>query len=276
MPCTTPQKLMPDDPVDVLHLEVDEVAGERDAGVVDDHVDPAELRRPRRRRTPRTPRGRRRRAGRCAPPGARLLGEDDGLGEALLVDVGQREQGALAGEVERERAADAGAGSGDDDDLVFRDFMRVPPRQRRRWRPGGRVRSYLSTSKRERWPRNVNVCPGQSVVLLPNLSRYQLRAAAGRSRRSCSIRSCRSAVHAVLGVRGGLDRSETSRAHGAEWRRRCSAPATRSCRPSRSGRAPCWDRRSGTGWGSRDGRALVGSHAVLVPDARPWCGRRDR
>ena len=32
----------------------------------------------------------------------------------------------------------------------------------------------MSTSKRERWLRNANVCPGQRVVLLPNLSRYQL------------------------------------------------------------------------------------------------------
>ena len=107
-----------DDPVDVVVVEVLEVAGQRDAGVVDDHVDPAELL--------GDGRGVRRHRGAVgdveavAAHLARAGGLDqvDGLGEPGLVDVGEREQRAAAGDVEGQRAADAGAGAGDHDDLV--------------------------------------------------------------------------------------------------------------------------------------------------------------
>jgi hypothetical protein len=114
-----------DDPVHVLVVEVDDVTGERDARVVDDHVDPSELLGHRG--------GVRRERGPvgdvelvCAHGlGARGLGEGPGLGETGLVDVGQREVRAAAGEVQREGAADAGAGTGDDDDLVIQGLHAV-------------------------------------------------------------------------------------------------------------------------------------------------------
>ena len=101
VPWTTPQKLIADDPVEVVVLEVLEVAGQRDAGVVDDHVDPAELLGDRR--------GVRRERGAVGDveavaahlAGAGGLDQVDGLGEPGLVDVGEREQRAAAGEVER-------------------------------------------------------------------------------------------------------------------------------------------------------------------------------
>ena len=149
VPCTTPQKLMPDDPVHVGVLEVLEVAGERDAGVVDDDVDPAELlgdrvgvRRERgavgdvemvaadlaarRRSWPGRPsrraRRRRRRRSRAARP---------------------------PGEVERERPADAGAGPGDDDDLVVeRLHATCSFRGRDRRRRRGRTRELAAERER--------------------------------------------------------------------------------------------------------------------------------
>ena len=113
-----PVEVDAEDPLDVGPLEVDEVAGQRDAGVVDDDVDPAEL------RDDGLGVGLEGRAVgdveavRADLPGAGTLHEVHGLGQAGLVDVGEREKGALAGEVQGEGAADAGAGPGDDDDLV--------------------------------------------------------------------------------------------------------------------------------------------------------------
>ena len=49
---------------------------------------------------------------------AGVLDQVDGLGETLVVDVGEREPRALAGEVDRQRPADAGAGAGDHGDLA--------------------------------------------------------------------------------------------------------------------------------------------------------------
>ncbi len=106
------------DPVHVGVLEVLEVAGQRDAGVVDDDVDPAELLDHR-----QCVRRERVAVGDVEVVGAdlastRALDQRDGLGQPGVVDVGEREQRAAPGQVERERAADAGAGSGDHDDLV--------------------------------------------------------------------------------------------------------------------------------------------------------------
>ena len=118
VPCTTPQKLMPMIQSMSSYSRSIEVAGQRDAGVVDDHVDPAEVL--------GHGGGVRRERGAVGHveavgadlAGAGVLDQVDGLGEPGLVDVGEREQRALAGEVERQRAADAGAGAGDHDDLV--------------------------------------------------------------------------------------------------------------------------------------------------------------
>ena len=51
--------------------------------------------------------------------GAECLGLAHGFGQAVGVDVGQRELCALLREIERQRSADAGAGSGDDGNFAF-------------------------------------------------------------------------------------------------------------------------------------------------------------
>ena len=119
MPWTTPQKLTPTIQSMSLYSSSVEVAGERDARVVDDHVDPAEVlghgggvRRERGA------------VGDVEVVAADLLGAGgldqlDGLGEPGVVDVGDSEQGAAAGHVDGQRAADAGAGTGDHDHLVI-------------------------------------------------------------------------------------------------------------------------------------------------------------
>ena len=56
----------------------------------------------------------------CAPMTPRLPGR---LGEPDVVDVGERELGAAAGEVVGERASDAGAGAGDHGDLAAVDAV---------------------------------------------------------------------------------------------------------------------------------------------------------
>ena len=57
--------------------------------------------------------------------GACVLEQVGGLGETGFVDVGDRDQGAAAGALEREGPADAGAGAGDDDDLVVQRLHAV-------------------------------------------------------------------------------------------------------------------------------------------------------
>ena len=122
------------DPLEVVVGHLLEVAVQRDAGVVDDHVDPAELAADRggvlvhrlavadvdlvRAHLP------------LQQGGARLH-LPRGLDQTDLVPVAQRQDRALPGRLEGELAADAGAGSGDHDHLAVESlhaetFLSVP------------------------------------------------------------------------------------------------------------------------------------------------------
>ena len=176
VPLTTPCEVDPDDPVEVLVGHVLEVARDIET--------PALLtRRLTRPNWPTTSIAHCAMAARSETSTTSLrtsaperLDDVDGLGEAVGVPVGEREQGALLGGLAGHLAAHAAAGAGDDDDLVpevlgVRSGRSHAGSSRRSGRPRGR------TSRRRSGRagvRKVNVARGHSVVFLPWASRYQL------------------------------------------------------------------------------------------------------